>query len=277
MKTIEIIAGEQKAQFTTKSVTFDGKEFFYSNMSDVTNNAEGCFYTFTYDNETKTLPYEAKDAKILNAIFSQVQNLHAAKKQTPVQTGTVASTEPLTEANEPTAALTEHTASDDTITSANTAADDAETTNTSEAATEPIAWAPGNTESALDEKAAKKAEREKRKAEKREAKERKKAEKAAKKESAEKSGAEISQQNDSEGETASQDTESQLPDGEKKNKIKKSVIVFAIVIAIMAVLALVYFLAFGTSSEPSPMNPSSMESQQSNDIDQMIDELTNEE
>ena len=32
MKTIELKAGQQIAQFTTKSVTFDGKEFFYSRM-----------------------------------------------------------------------------------------------------------------------------------------------------------------------------------------------------------------------------------------------------
>ena len=80
MKTIEIISGEQKARFTTKSVTFDGKEYLYIKMSDVTHNTEECVYTFTYENEIKTLPYEAKDARILNAIFSQVQNLQVKKK-----------------------------------------------------------------------------------------------------------------------------------------------------------------------------------------------------
>ena len=38
MKTIEIISGAQKAQFTTKSVTLDGIEYFYINMSDVRND-----------------------------------------------------------------------------------------------------------------------------------------------------------------------------------------------------------------------------------------------
>ena len=36
MKTIEIISGSQKAQFTTKSVTLNGREYFYINMSDST-------------------------------------------------------------------------------------------------------------------------------------------------------------------------------------------------------------------------------------------------
>ncbi len=64
MKTIEIISGEQRAIFTTRSVTFDGKEFLYINMTDVSNDPDACVYTFTYDNEIKLLPYEAKDAAV---------------------------------------------------------------------------------------------------------------------------------------------------------------------------------------------------------------------
>lgn len=80
MKTIEIKTGEQTAQFTTKSVTFDGKEFFYSKMQNVKHNPSGCIYAFTYDGELKMLPYEAKDAKVLAAIFSQVQKLPPHKQ-----------------------------------------------------------------------------------------------------------------------------------------------------------------------------------------------------
>ena len=86
MKTIELKAGQQIAQFTTKSVTFDGKEFFYSRMSNLTHDPAACKYYFTYDGEHKILPYEAKDAPILNAIFGQVIKLQAAKAaHTPVQ------------------------------------------------------------------------------------------------------------------------------------------------------------------------------------------------
>ena len=79
MKTIELKAGQQIAQFTTKSVTFDGKEFFYSRMSNLTHDPATQKYYFTYDGESKILPYEAKDAQILTAIFSQVLKLQAAK------------------------------------------------------------------------------------------------------------------------------------------------------------------------------------------------------
>ena len=90
MKTIEIISGEQRAIFTTRSVTFDGKEFLYINMTDVSNDPDACVYTFTYDNEIKLLPYEAKDAAVLNAIFGQVMGM-AAKKATGKANGAPAS------------------------------------------------------------------------------------------------------------------------------------------------------------------------------------------
>ena len=83
MKTIELKAGQQIAQFTTKSVTFDGKEFFYSRMSNLTHDPATQKYYFTYDGESKILPYEAKDAQILTAIFSQVLKLQAAKAAKP--------------------------------------------------------------------------------------------------------------------------------------------------------------------------------------------------
>ena len=71
MKTIELKAGQQIAQFTTKSVTFDGKEFFYSRMSNLTHDPATQKYYFTYDGESKILPYEAKDAQILTEDRSQ--------------------------------------------------------------------------------------------------------------------------------------------------------------------------------------------------------------
>ena len=58
MKTIEIISGAQKAQFTTKSVTLDGIEYFYINMSYVRNDKLNRVYTFVYDSEVKAVPYE---------------------------------------------------------------------------------------------------------------------------------------------------------------------------------------------------------------------------
>ena len=64
MKTIELICGGTKAQFTTKSVTLGGNEYFYSRMSDVSHNADECYYIFKYNGQSVKLPYENKDSKI---------------------------------------------------------------------------------------------------------------------------------------------------------------------------------------------------------------------
>ena len=80
MKTIEIISGAQKAQFTTKSVTLDGIEYFYINMSDVRNDKLNRVYTFVYDSEVKAVPYEEKDAKTLAVIFGQVRAMEEKRK-----------------------------------------------------------------------------------------------------------------------------------------------------------------------------------------------------
>ncbi|MBQ4596529.1 MAG: hypothetical protein IJB14_06100 [Firmicutes bacterium] len=80
MKTIELMISGQKAQFTTKSVTFDGKEYFYSNMTHLDHSPVVRTYRFEYDGEAKLLTYEKKDAKIMAAIFSQVYKMIEQKK-----------------------------------------------------------------------------------------------------------------------------------------------------------------------------------------------------
>ncbi|MDO4745832.1 MAG: hypothetical protein Q4B18_04680, partial [Bacillota bacterium] len=80
MKTIEIMIGGQKAQFTTKSVALDGKEYSYAKMSQVHHDAENHLYSFVYEGEAKEFHYEEKSAKVLAAIFSQVQKMDEMRK-----------------------------------------------------------------------------------------------------------------------------------------------------------------------------------------------------
>lgn len=289
MKTIEIMSGEQKAQFTTKSVTFGGKEYLYIKMSDVSHNTDDCVYTFTYENEIKTLPYEAKDTPVLNAIFSQVQSMQAKKK---------ASAEP-------------HSTSGQT---ASAAAAEKETSNS--AADSPVeSDIPSEEETPVDPKAEKKEEKARlkeekerlkaeKKAEKQKEKERRKAEKAQKKasssteepqpvdsdnvESAEKDESTEGSEKfvlfkDSENENDQLSSESDdsdtvsenadVNDQEKKTRFKKSIIIFGIIVAVIAVLSLVYFLIFGTKDKPSSINPSSTNSESYEDIDELINDL----
>ena len=302
MKTIELKAGQQIAQFTTKSVTFDGKEFFYSRMSNLTHDPATQKYYFTYDGESKILPYEAKDAQILTAIFSQVLKLQAAKAaqahaaKMPAQTTQQAPQAPVQDQAQqeeiPVTPQTPH------------AVDVRAAAEMAQPAPEPAEQAPvaGQATAAeqapaeepivfTDKKAAKQAEKERKKAEKaakRAEKERLKAEKAAKKagkvaepetpaeggSQAQETGAQTSDLIGTPAESAAEPKE--LTDEEKtakKTKLKKSLLIFAAVLVIVAALSVAAYFIFGTSNNPSSNNPGSKESQQYDDIDELINDL----
>ena len=331
MKTIELKAGQQIAQFTTKSVTFDGKEFFYSRMSNLTHDPATQKYYFTYDGESKILPYEAKDAQILTAIFSQVLKLQAAKAaqahaakvpaqatqqtpQAPVQPP--ASEIPAAKAPEapvqdqapqeeiPVAPQTPHAvdvrAAAEMTQPAPEPAEQAPAAGQATAAEQaPAAGQATATEQApaeepivfTDKKAAKQAEKERKKAEKaakRAEKERLKAEKAAKKagkvaepetpaegdSQAQETGVQTSEITSTPAESAAEPKE--LTDEEKtakKTRLKKALLIFAAVLVVVAALSVAAYFIFGTSNNPSSNNPGSKESQQYDDIDELIDDL----
>lgn len=293
MKTIELKAGQQIAQFTTKSVTFDGKEFFYSRMSNLTHDPATQKYYFTYDGESKILPYEAKDAQILTAIFSQVLKLQAAKAaqahdaKVPAQTAQQTPVQDQVQQEEiPVTPQTPH------------AVDVRAAAEMAQPAPEPAEQAPAAEQASAEEpivftdkKAAKQAEKERKKAEKaakRAEKERLKAEKAAKKagkvaepETPAESGSQAqetgAQTSDLTGTPAESPAESkELTDEEKtakKAKLKKSLLIFAAVLVIIAALSVAAYFIFGTSNNPSSNNPGSKESQQYDDIDELINDL----
>lgn len=302
MKTIELKAGQQIAQFTTKSVTFDGKEFFYSRMSNLTHDPATQKYYFTYDGESKILPYEAKDAQILTAIFSQVLKLQAAKAaqahaaKVPAQTTQQTPQAPVQDQAQqeeiPVAPQTPHAV--DVRAAAEMAQPAPEPAEQAPAAGQATAAEQASAEEPIvftDKKAAKQAEKERKKAEKaakRAEKERLKAEKAAKKagkvtepetpaesgSQAQETGAQTSDLTGTPAESAAEPKE--LTDEEKtakKTKLKKSLLIFAAVLVIVAALSVAAYFIFGTSNNPSSNNPSSKESQQYDDIDELINDL----
>lgn len=302
MKTIELKAGQQIAQFTTKSVTFDGKEFFYSRMSNLTHDPATQKYYFTYDGESKILPYEAKDAQILTAIFSQVLKLQAAKAaqahaaKVPAQTAQQTPQAPVQDQAQqeeiPVTPQTPHAV--DVRAAAEMAQPAPEPAEQAPAAGQATAAEQASAEEPIvftDKKAAKQAEKERKKAEKaakRAEKERLKAEKAAKK-----AGKVAEPETPAEGGSQSQETGAQtsdltgtptesaaepkeLTDEEKtakKTKLKKSLLIFAAVLVIVAALSVAAYFIFGTSNNPSSNNPGSKESQQYDDIDELINDL----
>lgn len=302
MKTIELKAGQQIAQFTTKSVTFDGKEFFYSRMSNLTHDPATQKYYFTYDGESKILPYEAKDAQILTAIFSQVLKLQAAKAaqahaaKVPAQTAQQTPQAPVQDQAQqeeiPVTPQTPHAV--DVRAAAEMAQPAPEPAEQASAAGQATAAEQASAEEPIvftDKKAAKQAEKERKKAEKaakRAEKERLKAEKAAKKagkvaepetpaeggSQSQETGAQTSDLTGTPAESAAEPKE--LTDEEKtakKAKLKKSLLIFAAVLVIIAALSVAAYFIFGTSNNPSSNNPGSKESQQYDDIDELINDL----
>ena len=70
------------------------------------------------------------------------------------------------------------------------------------------------------------------------------------------------------------DSENSDPNvAEKKTRFKKSIIIFAIIVAVIVALSLIYFLIFGTKDKPSSINPSSTNSETYENIDELIDDL----
>lgn len=302
MKTIELKAGQQIAQFTTKSVTFDGKEFFYSRMSNLTHDPATQKYYFTYDGESKILPYEAKDAQILTAIFSQVLKLQAAKAaqahaaKVPAQTTQQTPQAPVQDQAQqeeiPVTPQTPHAV--DVRAAAEMAQPAPEPAEQAPAAGQATAAEQASAEEPIvftDKKAAKQAEKERKKAEKaakRAEKERLKAEKAAKKagkvtepetpaeggSQSQEIGAQTSDLTGTPAESAAEPKE--LTDEEKtakKTRLKKALLIFAAVLVIVAALSVAAYFIFGISNNPSSNNPGSKESQQYDDIDELINDL----
>lgn len=201
MKTIELMINGQKAQFTTKSVTLEGKEYFYSKFTQLDHSPIVLTYKFECDGEEKLIRYEKKDAKILAAIFSQVHKMIEQRKEKA--------------AEQP-----------------------AELAKVEEKPAEP-AKVETPAESEVQE-------------EKKEVAELEKTEEASVEEAK---------------------PEKEPMDPEKKAKLKKSLSIFGIVLAVIIALSIIYYFVFGTSNAPSDAGPGVTESQQYEDIDQLIEDL----
>lgn len=233
MKTIELNCGGTVAQFTTKSVTFNGTEYFYSNMTDVSNNINEHFYTFTYKDEIIKLPYEEKDIKILAAIFNQVQTLIARKAASQTKAVPEKST-----VNEPGNSLPSKSGGN-TLKDSTSIGDKSNTEQPADAEAPQVSKEEPKTSGPSED-----------------------AEKVP----------EPSEDTEKAPEP-SEDAEKAPADPEKKRKIKKSFIIFGIVIIVFAAAAAIVYAVFGSSDSSSQITPNVTETQQYDDIDDIINDL----
>ena len=272
MKTVELKIGNQTAQFTTKSLTYNGREYFYSRMTGVANDPVNHNYAFAYDGQVIVLHYDEKDLRVLNAIFGQVKNLARQtasftqpqqavpqRPQDPLQMrqtfhGQQQMPQEMQQFQQPQAQQAlQQSASPQPQTPPQQPA----SPQTPPAQTEDPFAADNAPLSKAELKAQKKAEKERLKAGKRAAKGRdRKAPSAV-------------VTNDDEHAAAERTPEEKAI---RKEKIKKSLIVFGIIIAAFALISIIWFAKFGTSDKPT-MGPNSTQSQSYDDIDELIDEL----
>jgi flagellar biosynthesis GTPase FlhF len=239
MKTIELVCGGKPVQFTTRSVTIDGKEYFYSLMSGVTHNEVERYYTFRYDGELITLPYDDKSIKVFQVIFKQVQTLEAKKIATQqLSAAAIAAAEAKeaekkrlaeeAKANAEAKEVVEEVPVEEPVAEETASEEPASEEVTEETSEETPAEAVPETTEEPDKKAKK--------------------EKKEKKEKA-------------------------PVDPVLKARKKKAITKFVIILVVFALIAVGYFTIFGTNSAPSTNAPVAPESQQYDDIDQIIDEL----
>lgn len=248
MKTIELMINGQKAEFTTKSMTFDGKEYFYSNMTNLHHSPIILTYSFDYDDETKLLTYQKKDTKIMAAIFSQVHKLEE-------QRSAKAAAEAAKKAEAEKAAETE----DKTI--------EAPAAETVEEAAEKKAEEPTETEPPEKTDVTKAEDTEK-------AAEEKPVDEKKDKKSIKEIFASLKPKKEASAEGENGEVKEKEPmDPEKQARLKKSLKIFAIVLAVIIAASIVYYFVFGTAKAPSDASPNNTESQQYDDIDQLIDDL----
>ena len=291
MKTIDYTANGQNVQFSNKTVTIDGQSFAYTGMSAIKHSSAKRLYLFKYEGQWHKLSYNEEDEQKLKTLFSRIAELNAkraavaaAKAPEPVPAEPVhkapepldvksimesakgAPAAPVTVAEEyssyaPPADVIAAALADSTegvveppaaealaalVEEAQAAEAKAEPVEepAEEVPAEPVEEAPVETAVEVPEAPAEKTPAEPA------------PEKIIEEAIAGKSVAE---------ETAAETTEAILPPDEKKAKLRKAFTIFAAVIALFIILALVYFFVAGTSSNPT-VGPNSDETQQYEDI-----------
>lgn len=289
MKTIEMKVGGRLVQFTPKSLVIDGAEFYYNKMSDIKHSASKHVYAFKYDGKVQYLQYDPKYEKGLKVIFGKINALGRKKAEAAAAAAAAqaapAEAAPVVEpaAEEIPAVPAEAAPAVEPV------AEEIPVVPEVAPAVEPAADAPEAPVSEAAPETAKAPEDQTVFDIPEEIKEPAAPAEAAPEAPAAAEGEGIPEAAAAEETTAvvpegaeQADTAETLPEGvteelkgeAKKGKLKKSLIVFACIIIVIGILSAVYFSVFGTRSNPTA-GPNSTESQQYDDIDELIEDLDN--
>ena len=276
MNTIEMKVGGKTVQFTTKSLIIDGTEFYYSKMSDIKHSASKHVYAFKYDGKVEYLPYDPKFEKGLKVIFGKIHALNkkaavagsapeakAAGSAEPAESNAEKAPEPEKPSETASDTVSEEDQSAEESTAISKApskapedetvfdvpadaASEAKPEDSPENAGEDAADAAQSTDETEPESGDSFA--------------------------GEKLTAEQSPETDDDNKI--EEAEPPIPPEEKKGKLKKSIIILICLLVVFAIIAAICVKEFGTSSNPTS-GPNSTESQQYDDIDELIEDLDN--
>ncbi len=251
MNAIEFKANGKVFLFTAKSLIIDGREYSYTGMSAIKHSSSKHTYIFRYNDAWQQLVYDPADAQKLGTLFARIVKMNqtrlarqqtAAKAAAPVERALTV---------HPSATITGNESFAEALSKAIRESDakiDASETPAKapiEAQAETQVQAETQTETQTETQAEVQAEAQ--------------IEEASAKDAG--------------------DTEKKEPDNdltpkqaEKKSKLKKALIIFAIIIGLFVLLGIGYFFVFGPTDYPV-ITPGTGQEQQYKDIDDLIEDL----
>ncbi|MDD6311416.1 MAG: hypothetical protein PUB09_05775 [Firmicutes bacterium] len=246
MKTIEIKTNGGIAEFSTKSLKIGDTEYSYAKISDIKHSSAKRLYLFQYEGHWHKLEYAEGEADKTKALFGKIAALKAQREAAAAaRTAKIAAAleaDP-NEVSTPEPKQEETSKLDELIAAVEAPAD----TASEEAIPAPVAEP---SERVIDIMA-----------------ELSETQTAAEPEVPEAAQAGAEAFAAEEEVLAAEEAEE-----ERKGKLKKSLLIFAAIIAVFAIAAVAYFFVIGPSSNPN-IGPNSDGTQQYNDIDELIEDL----
>ena len=241
----------KEISFTTKSIKIDGKEYFYKNITAIKHSSAKNLYLFKVEGKWHELYYDEANKKSVATIFKKIYNHLVAVKSaehSKEEAATHKEQPSLIQALEETAKRADDTTGEESTGEKIDSVETEEAPAESEEAPAESEEAPAESEEAPAESEEAPAESEEAPAESEE----------APAESEEAPAEKVSVEENAEAQS-------------RKIKFKKSITVFAIIIALFIVAGVVYYFTIGLPTETTPSD--GQDTHQYNDIQELIDEM----
>lgn len=237
MDTIKLTIDGHEVVISSKSMTVDDKEYLYTGISAIKHSSAGRLYLFNYEGEWQKFHYNEEDAKKVATLFKKIADLIAKRTARPASAEKNAAapeedTDTSVAAAVDVATPVEQPHIDAEKSDGAASMEDSETQAAELSDTLPISSDLQPEEPTTDQE---------------------------------------SKQETSDGDSVTAGSELICEEAEKKSKLKKALIIFAVIIVLFVGAGVAYFFTIGPANDASqgPVN----ETHQYNDIDELIDEM----